>query len=136
MSKNYVVGFLFDDAERNVVLIEKKRPDWQAGKLNGVGGRIELGESPSQTMRREFREEAGQDVATWKPVVTMQGDRWLVFFFKAFGFPHLSRTMTDENVSVVDVKCLPEIVLPKLKWLIPLCLDSSVFPSIKVTCSN
>ncbi len=38
--KLYVVGFMFTEDEKQVVLIEKKRPEWQAGKLNGVGGKI------------------------------------------------------------------------------------------------
>ena len=34
--KQYVVGFLFADHDQQVVLIRKLRPEWQAGKLNGV----------------------------------------------------------------------------------------------------
>ena len=34
----YACGFLFSDDRRHVVLIRKRRPAWQAGKLNGVGG--------------------------------------------------------------------------------------------------
>jgi 8-oxo-dGTP pyrophosphatase MutT (NUDIX family) len=30
-----------------VLLIEKQKPAWQRGKLNGVGGKIEPGENPS-----------------------------------------------------------------------------------------
>ena len=60
--QEYVVGFLFDeDARRyhktghgNVVLIEKNRPAWQAGRLNGVGGHIEIGETPDEAISREF----------------------------------------------------------------------------------
>ena len=37
-----------------VVLTHKNRPAWQAGKLNGVGGKIELLESPVAAMVREF----------------------------------------------------------------------------------
>lgn len=44
----------------DVLLILKNRPDWQAGKLNGVGGKVEdydLG--PYAAMIREFYEETG-----------------------------------------------------------------------------
>jgi len=37
----YVLGFLMDNYR--VVLIEKQRPAWQKGLLNGVGGHINHG---------------------------------------------------------------------------------------------
>ena len=46
MFTEYVVGLLFSPDRNTVVLINKTKPDWQAGKLNGVGGKIEEGESP------------------------------------------------------------------------------------------
>ena len=57
--KTYVAGFLFSPDRSRVLLIRKNRPAWQAGKLNGLGGKIEPGETPPQAMRREFREEQG-----------------------------------------------------------------------------
>jgi 8-oxo-dGTP pyrophosphatase MutT (NUDIX family) len=53
----YVVGFLFSEDESRVLLVWKNRPAWQDGKLNGVGGKIEAGETPLQAMEREFKEE-------------------------------------------------------------------------------
>lgn len=55
----YVLGFMFNEDESKVLLIMKNRPAWQAGKLNGVGGKIEAGETPIQAMEREFAEETG-----------------------------------------------------------------------------
>lgn len=55
----YVLGFAFSHTMRSVVLIEKLKPDWQAGKLNGVGGKIEPGENAYDAMAREFFEETG-----------------------------------------------------------------------------
>lgn len=57
--RRFVLGFCFDIGYHNVLLIEKNRPPWQAGKLNGIGGKIEEGESPSGAMVREFQEETG-----------------------------------------------------------------------------
>lgn len=61
----YVCGFLFEATLRGVVLIEKQKPAWQAGKLNGVGGKIEEGETPLAAMQREFEEETGAVVPDW-----------------------------------------------------------------------
>ncbi|HEY89276.1 MAG TPA: NUDIX domain-containing protein [Thermoflexia bacterium] len=47
------------------VLLLRGAPDkrlW-AGKYNGLGGHIELGEEPRRAARREVQEEAGLDVA-------------------------------------------------------------------------
>lgn len=57
--KRYCVGFAY--YLDHVVLIKKKRPDFQAGLFNGIGGSLEFGESHLQAMVREFREETG----TW-----------------------------------------------------------------------
>lgn len=57
--KTYVLGFCFNAALNKVVLIRKNRPQWQAGKLNGVGGHVEPWELPLGAMVREFREESG-----------------------------------------------------------------------------
>lgn len=58
--KRYVLGFVFDRRYNNVLLIEKARPNWQAGKLNGLGGKVAEGESPAAAMVRELREETNQ----------------------------------------------------------------------------
>ena len=39
MIQHYACGFLFSQDRTRVVLIRKRRPAWQAGKLNGVGGK-------------------------------------------------------------------------------------------------
>jgi 8-oxo-dGTP pyrophosphatase MutT (NUDIX family) len=57
--KKYVVTFLFNPGLTRVVLIRKTHPKWMAGKLAGVGGLIEEGETPEAAASREFGEEAG-----------------------------------------------------------------------------
>src|SRR4051812_3192633 len=70
MSNQYVCGFAFDLLGR-LVLIRKKRPEWQAGRLNGVGGHQEPGETPEVAMAREFYEETG---------VGCRAENWRLFF--------------------------------------------------------
>ncbi len=129
--KEYVAGFLFDIAKTKVVLIEKRRPTWQAGKLNGVGGKIETGESPHDAMLREFSEETGLTVLSWSRVLLLRGRDWRVHFFRAFGVPDATETTTDERVGVFRTAQLPDNVLPNLRWLIPMCLDDDlVYPIV------
>ena len=54
----YVLGFAFTKDLKQVALIRKKRPEWQAGKLNGIGGKVNINEVPLLAMVREFQEEA------------------------------------------------------------------------------
>ena len=128
--QTYACGFLFSPDRRRVLLIRKRRPAWQAGKLNGVGGKIEPGESAAQAMRREFREEADLDVREWQEVLTLTGRddagsgvAWRGHFFRAFGDIDAARTMTDEQLELHDVAALPADTIPNLRWMIPLMLD-------------
>ena len=129
MVERMVVGFAFTVDRTSVILIRKNRPEWQKGKLNGVGGHIEQGEHPNKAMEREFEEETGVHVKAdrWKRVVMMEGQDWHVTFFKTV-LTNLDRhhiqTMTDE--AVVEVQCdMPGGMIPNLTWLLPLCLDES-----------
>jgi 8-oxo-dGTP diphosphatase len=130
----YVLGFAFDSgSDPNVGLIRKKRPTWQAGFLNGVGGHVEDGETPHEAMVREFQEETGLFVPTWAGVATMKNDEWEVVVFKAFGVPLQNMvSLTDEKVAVYPADCLPYDVLFNLRWLIPLALDPQPLPFFEV----
>lgn len=115
----YVVGFLFD-AKGYVALITKNRPAWQKGRLNGIGGHIEPGESPEQAIVREFKEEAGCDGLNWRRFGVVKGSRYEVSCYTTKSETVEIHTMTDEMVGWYSVNKLPDNILPNLKWLIPL----------------
>jgi 8-oxo-dGTP diphosphatase len=123
MLQHYACGFLFSENHARVVLIRKRRPHWQAGKLNGVGGKLEPGETALDAMRREFREEAGVDIDTWQHILTLSGEAWAGHFFRAFGDVDSVRSMTDEQLEIHRVGQLPHDTIPNLRWMIPLLLD-------------
>ena len=58
---NYTVCFLFTDNGEKV-LLQKKDKTQYAGRLNGVGGKIEPGETPLEGARREIMEETGASI--------------------------------------------------------------------------
>lgn len=124
----YVVGFLIDPVTDNVLLIRKNRPEWQRGKLNGVGGKVEPGEEAHQAMQREFREETGMTIDDWRRVLTMEFPAARVYFYRSFtSRSHLmtASTMTDEVVELWEIGYLLKWpgsarIVPNLRWLLPL----------------
>lgn len=57
--KLYTCAFAFSRDGNHVLLIEKDKPEWQKGLLNGIGGKVEQGESIVDATLREFQEETG-----------------------------------------------------------------------------
>jgi len=104
---NYSCGFLFDEKQRHVVLLQKGKPDWMKGKWNGIGGKIEPNETAYEAMVREFKEEAGLEIKDWEQFLVLTDNKnFQVNFFKAF--VHLSklhevRTMETEKVAIHTV---------------------------------
>jgi 8-oxo-dGTP diphosphatase len=125
--KQYVEGFAFNYDRDSVVLIRKKRPAWQAGYLNGVGGKIEPNELTIEAMVREYREETGvnNSPADWQHTITLKTKDSEIFFFRSFNrhLYELALTKTDERVERVYVGELAEYnIVPNLHYIIPMCL--------------
>jgi 8-oxo-dGTP diphosphatase len=126
MNRELVVGFLFDKGFTHVALIRKLKPARQAGRLNGIGGKVEPGEAPLAAMRREFMEEAGLDIEDWNLFNKMtgpNGTEFSLYFYWAVGDVHAVRTMEAEHVSVVPVATALSGALQtlgNLPWLVAL----------------
>lgn len=126
----YVAGFRVD-SDGFTLLIEKLKPAWQAGKLNGIGGKIEPGEVAVGAMVREFEEETGiaTEPSEWTMTVIITGKDFRVYFFMSRGSIGEWRQMEAEQIRVAHTLELPVNVISNLRWLIPLSLDNSVaFP--------
>lgn len=128
--KKYVLGFLFSEDTKYVVLIKKINPKWQRGLLNGVGGKVEKQESFCDAMVREFKEETG---------VLIKKQDWHCFskinrpnFYEMniyCAFSNLAfdvKSVEKEEVFILKKDELPNNIIPNLKWLIPLALDKQV----------
>lgn len=135
--REWVVGFLYDMAGDRVVLIRKNRPEWQKGRLNGVGGKLEADDdSLESAMVREFREETGVTVISWQHFARLTWEEGVVHFFRSFAAPVIvdsCQTMTDEAIEVHHIHMLlapgpvrdgvathAQRVTPNLLWLVPL----------------
>jgi 8-oxo-dGTP diphosphatase len=123
MKNDFVVGFLFSPDKQRIVLMEKKRPEWQVGLLNGPGGRIKEDETPYAAIEREFKEETGASGIFWRPFCRMQSGKNHVIFFVGVADVEVKQ-MTDEPVAWHDFSALdPEKMVRNLWWLLPLALD-------------
>jgi 8-oxo-dGTP diphosphatase len=143
---DYVVGFAFDGALRyysHVLLIQKNKPDWQRGKYNGVGGKIDHEapdlpsgvrrlETPIEAMVREFFEETGVRTRQedWELFAVMHDGayRHQVFCFEsqaAYAYDE-ARTMEVERVVRVPVRAIMDPDVPfihNVRTIIPLALN-------------
>lgn len=126
------VGFVFDHNMSRVVLIRKNRPKWQAGLLNGIGGKKEGNETPSETMAREFREEAGvyTEPSDWLPLGILKGEHFLIhaFYMRSHSVYASATAQTDEPLEFWDIRDLDEDsdCVPSVPWLIWLSRDSNM----------
>lgn len=128
--KRYVVGFLFNEDESAVTLLRKSRPEWQAGKLNGVGGHVEKGESYDAAMAREAREECGLD-GSWEHFASIKGEGWTMHCYVT----HLAagqQTEDSNDVGEPFEKCPVSMVtaaevetIPNLRWLVPMAMSTN-----------
>jgi len=114
-----VIGFLFD-GKGNVLMIEKNHPAWQKGRLNGIGGKIERGETPMQAMIREFREEAGAAVTSWREFAVVTGDGYKLNLFTARENIEIHPTPDEGPINWYPVDNLPPNILPNMRFLIPM----------------
>lgn len=127
--KHYVLGFVFNKSKTQVLLIEKKKPEWQAGHWNGIGGKIEENELPLQTMIREAIEETSLHFV-FKHCITFVCPGGTVFVFRGIsetnGIPFVQKE--DELLQIWELDKLPKNMMANLKWLIPICLSTIQFP--------
>ena len=86
--------YVIDKLQNKTLMIHrvKKENDYHEGKWNGLGGKLELGESPEDCVIREIKEEAGLIIKNPRMhgFITFPNfdkvDDWYVFIFTAEDF--------------------------------------------------
>ena len=132
----YCLGFMFSRDFKKVALIQKAKPEWQAGKFNGIGGKVEEGETYIEAMTREFFEETGVYTPShiWIPICKMFDKARLEWSVKVFYSTNLSNyhieTTTAEEVRIFETQEILSPtrsieIIPNLTWLIPMCMDEN-----------
>ena len=127
MIARFTLGFTFSADGKYVYLMRKDHPDFQAGKLNGVGGKLEPGETFADCMAREAVEESGYSGA-WHHLATMTGNTkgWGMYQCEVFYSvmsegdtePHTCEREPIEKHPVADLLSLSSQMVPHLPVLI------------------
>lgn len=124
----YVLGFAFDE-QGSVALIKKTKPEWQAGRFNGVGGKVETTDDTIEdAMQREFFEETGVTIHAdqWRKVGAITGTGYRVHVYTVRSRRvETVRTTTDEKVLLATCRWINqnyERLLPNVHTLIQAAL--------------
>jgi len=129
--KFYVAGLMFTDDMIDVAVIRKNHPEWQEGKFNAIGGKIEENETSNNAMIREFEEETGLRHETWYKFLNVYNDYFDVsFFVTSVDRETIYKTdsKTDEAVFILPIDQVltmtdADLAIPNLRWIVPLAVD-------------
>lgn len=126
----YVLGFAFAPKANAVLLFQKDRPAWQAGRINGVGGKVQPHDPDIyEAMRREFAEETGihTRAADWRHYARMECPVWRIEVFAHYDLPlHEAQRQAGETETPVTcgIRTLDHPrLLSNIEWLVALALD-------------
>lgn len=144
LKKEYVLGFLFDDAHETVLLIKKTRPTSQQGKLNGIGGKIEPGETALAAMKREFLEETGfENDFQWRQYASLHFDNCDIYVHSAFCSEKTMSEIVERGAREgwpTDETPLMQLTwgssakwMTNLRWLIPMAFDTGFRSHLTIT---
>lgn len=123
---------------RTLMLHRDKKPgDVHKGKWNGLGGKLEAGESPDECVVREVREEAGLELADprLRGVLTFpafaKGEDWVVFVYTATRFSGSLGDCPEGTLEWIADAKVPELNLWEGDRLFLPWLDGTRFFSAK-----
>lgn len=133
---SYVLGFLYDDSR--VALIQKIKPKWQYGMLNGIGERLSFCEIPTNGMQRKFKEEAGIDLhediierfLTILRTDSEDGNNYNIYVFRAKVDLSSVKSTTDETICLVDKGSTLAYAAPHMQWIFPMVFDKTIKESV------
>lgn len=131
----YTLGFAFDPYGR-VALIKKAKPEWQAGRYNGIGGKHDGKELNAECMSREFEEETGVHIChdKWAWVGRIFNGRDSIVHVYTYTGPEVGKVKTTTNEEVIlmhayEVLALrPGVVIENVPLLLMAC---QLPPSLK-----
>jgi 8-oxo-dGTP pyrophosphatase MutT (NUDIX family) len=108
-----------------ILLILKDRPEWQKGKLNLPGGRMEEGETPEEAAKRELHEETGLQAWRMQQMGVMKDRQFTIHCLNAIAETHVE--LKPREGETEEVMWMPfhealadKRLIPNLRVIIPL----------------
>ncbi len=106
------------DGDKTLMLHRvKKQNDMHEGKWNGLGGKVEKGESPEECAIREVREESGLEVMDpilrgfiCFPLFDGEND-WNVFIYRFDGYNGTQQESAEGHLAWLDAEELKQVPL-------------------------
>lgn len=116
---NATLCYVQDQREGRTLMLHriKKKNDVHEGKYNGLGGKLEPGESPEECVVREVKEESGLDIfhPRLRGVMTFPEfdgvNDWYVFLYTADSFEGELTQTVEGNLEWVPTERLHELPL-------------------------
>ncbi len=119
--------YIEKDGKTLMMLRNRKQGDIHKGKYNGLGGKLEPGESPDECVVREVFEESGLTIEPlFRGIITFPlftpGDDWYVFVYTADDFTGEQIDSPEGTLEWVPTESLLELNLWEgdrhfLQWL-------------------
>ncbi len=115
MIANFTMGIIFSNDCNNVYLLRKDHPEFQAGLLNGVGGKLEPGETYADCMAREAKEE-GSYTGSFNHLGSMRGNTegWREYQCEVFYSVMDKKTKEPKTTEKEPIEMHPVADLPAL----------------------
>lgn len=121
---------LYANGHLPVLIVEKDKPEWQKGRYNLPGGKIEDGETPQEAALRELIEEAGgiQTSSSMPNLMgVIQGSWGKVHCLQVWADPTIPLTPQESETQNIFWKSWQEIkddprLIPNLRVIIPMML--------------
>jgi 8-oxo-dGTP diphosphatase len=120
----------------------KKKKDIHEGKWNGLGGKIEGGESPEECAIREVKEESGFDIVNpqLKGIMTFPKfdgvDDWYVYIFTAAEISGDQIESPEGNLSWIDDEKVIDLPMWEGDYIFLDWVDQGRFFSAKFVYKN
>lgn len=130
--QKYVLGFM-TDGNGNIAFIIKNKPEWQKGFKNGIGGKIEEGETSLEAMIREFQEETSvlTTKGEWANYAKMTNSKFEIdVFLGIIDEERFDQIMTNTDEVVVKHSInytldFPEEFIDNIPWLLMMIMDQA-----------
>lgn len=112
-----VVGIVSDG--KRILLMKKNSPDWQKGSYNGVGGKVEEGATPLETVIKNCEKELGVNISNWRELdseILLNGVE-IFYFLTILTENEINKleSQTDERAELFFINNLPKNILQDLK---------------------